>query len=199
MILLFGALTLAGLLYAETRGWEVGRWIFKPLCSLGYLILALSLGLGSSYAEWVFLGLALCFLGDVLLLSRRSRVFLAGLMAFLLGHLAFVGAFAQVGQPSGVGLALVLLASGGALAWLWRYLYRWKLPVAAYMLVISLMVGLGLGVARVEVGLGALLFYLSDLFVARQRFVVAEPINKWLGLPLYYAGVYLLAWSLRAL
>jgi uncharacterized membrane protein YhhN len=199
VILLFGLLTLGGLLYAETRGWEVGRWLFKLLCSLGYLVLALSFGWGSSYAEWVFLGLALCFLGDVLLLSRRSRVFLAGLIAFLLGHMAFAVAFAQLGQPSAGVLGVVLLASGAVLAWLWRYLGNWRLPVAVYMLVISLMVGLGLGVARVEVWLGALLFYLSDLFVARQRFVVAEPINKWLGLPLYYAGVYLLAWSVRAL
>jgi uncharacterized membrane protein YhhN len=40
---------------------------------------------------------------------------------------------------------------------------------------------------------GAALFYLSDLAVARQRFVAPGFENKLIGLPLYYAGQLLLA------
>jgi hypothetical protein len=67
----------------------------------------------------------------------------------------------------------------------------------AYGVIISLMLWAGLGTARSEIWLGALLFYLSDLFVARQRFVVRQPLNPLLGLPLYYAAQYLLAWAAR--
>ena len=35
----------------------------------------------------------------------------------------------------------------------------------------------------------------GDLFVARQRFVAEAFINRLIGLPLYYAGQLLIAWS----
>jgi len=38
-------------------------------------------------------------------------------------------------------------------------------------------------------------FYISDLFVARDRFFKTEFSNRLLGLPLYYAGQFLLAFS----
>ena len=42
---------------------------------------------------------------------------------------------------------------------------------------------------------GALAFYLSDLFVARHRFVQQGFSNRLAGLPLYYAGQFCLALS----
>ena len=45
------------------------------------------------------------------------------------------------------------------------------------------------------VAAGALLFYVSDLAVARHRFVKAELLNRAIGLPLYYAGQVLIAMS----
>ena len=44
---------------------------------------------------------------------------------------------------------------------------------------------------------GALLFYLSDLCVARERFVVKSKWNGIVGLPLYYAGQLMLIDGLR--
>jgi hypothetical protein len=42
---------------------------------------------------------------------------------------------------------------------------------------------------------GAFGFYLSDLSVARDRFVAPAFVNRLWGLPLYYAAVLLLAAS----
>ncbi|HDP24776.1 MAG TPA: lysoplasmalogenase, partial [Deltaproteobacteria bacterium] len=42
-------------------------------------------------------------------------------------------------------------------------------------------------------------FYISDIFVARNRFVKQEFINRALGLPLYYLGQFLIAFSLGQL
>jgi hypothetical protein len=42
---------------------------------------------------------------------------------------------------------------------------------------------------------GALGFYVSDVFVARQRFLKSEIVNRLIGLPLYYGGQFLLAFS----
>jgi len=49
--------------------------------------------------------------------------------------------------------------------------------------------------ARLLVLLGALSFYCSDVFVARDRFMQREMLNRTIGLPLYYAGQFLLAFS----
>jgi hypothetical protein len=45
---------------------------------------------------------------------------------------------------------------------------------------------------------GAASFYISDLFVARDRFLKMEFKNRLLGLPLYYFGQFLLAFSVGA-
>ncbi len=196
-VLGLGGFSLLGLLWAEWQKRRPARALFKTLCSLGFLLFALSLGLDSLFAQFVFAGLLLSALGDVLLLLASSRAFLGGLVAFLLAHLAYLGAFVQIGTPSQWGLLLVLAMGYGWLRWLWPYLGGWKAPVLAYGVVISLMLWVGLGVPRPEVWLGALFFYLSDLFVARERFVVQRPLNPLLGLPLYYAAQYLLAWAVR--
>jgi uncharacterized membrane protein YhhN len=52
---------------------------------------------------------------------------------------------------------------------------------------------------RIMVVGGALLFYISDLFVARDRFIKKEFLNRLIGLPLYYAGQFILAFSVRVL
>lgn len=43
--------------------------------------------------------------------------------------------------------------------------------------------------------IGAVLFYASDIFVAHQRFVMEHFYNRLIGLPLYYTGQFLLAFS----
>ena len=51
-------------------------------------------------------------------------------------------------------------------------------------------------VNRCRLAAGACAFYLSDLAVARERFLVRSITNKLWGLPAYYAGQLLLAWSI---
>lgn len=197
LVLGLGGLSLLGLLWAEWQNRRRARAVFKTLCSLGFLLFALSFGLDSLFAQLIFVGLLLSAVGDVLLLFRANRAFLAGLVAFLLAHLAYLAAFVQIGTPTLWGLLLVLGAGYIWLRWLWSYLGSWRAPVLAYGGVISLMLWAGLGVQRSEIWLGAVLFYLSDLFVARQRFVVQAPLNALLGLPLYFIAQYLLAFTVR--
>ena len=46
---------------------------------------------------------------------------------------------------------------------------------------------------------GAVSFYLSDVFVARDRFLKSEFVNRLIGLPMYYCGQFLLAFSVGLL
>lgn len=159
---------------------------------------------GDGFGTWLVAGLLLCAAGDLCLLDDRS--FTAGLLAFLLGHLAYLGAFTTALPPSAwpLPILIVVVAAGGAAAlWLWPHLGRRRVPVLAYIVAISLMAWGGLATAAagalpVRAAVGAVLFYLSDLAVARQRFVWPEFVNRALGLPLYYLGQLLLALSISS-
>lgn len=198
---------LVALLVAEKRGSALGKWLTKPVASLGFLAVAgLRQGDGALGDPLLLAGLTLCLLGDVLLIPKDRRAFLGGIGTFLAGHVVYAFVFARRGLSAealwlaGPPLLAIALA---VLRWLRASLEgehrRFRGPVLAYVTVISAMVWLALGTwaqARAD-GLlpGALLFYVSDLFVARNRFVSPGFVNRLVGLPMYYAGQLLLAWT----
>ena len=93
---------------------------------------------------------------------------------------------------------LVLVAGAGAAAWLWRPAGSMRGPVLAYIAVIGAMVALAAGTGEPRLLAGAALFYLSDLCVARDRFVRPGLPNRLVGLPLYYGAQALLATALAS-
>ena len=201
-----------GLLVAEARGSRPGVWICKPLAAAGFVWAALAFGaLESPYGIWVLAGLLLSAAGDVLLIPRGAKAFfLAGLVSFLLGHVAYAGAFALRGLEIGTMAAAAVpvgAVSMLALRYLWPHVQRkapaLQYPVLVYVAVISTMVVCAAGTVGKAGNLlllaGAVAFYASDLAVARQRFVAETFSNKLWGLPAYYAGQLLIAWSLVGL
>ena len=172
--------------WAVARGDQgTERWA-KPAVVVGLGVVSLLAGAGgTATGRWVLLALALGLVGDVLLLPGPDR-FVPGLVAFLLGHLAWVAACvsAGLGRPVlgwvGVGVLGVALVAG-----------RRILPaahrdggaalagaVAAYMLVIGAMAVVGWATGRLLVGMGATLFVVSDTVLAVGRFVGE---HRWTG------------------
>lgn len=202
--MVFTAAALAGLLAAEFRGSRWGLYACKPLASLGFVGLAVAAdATGSGYGRAVLAALVLSWIGDVLLMFSRSSLFLAGLGAFLLAHVGFGAAFLLRGQAPGWtagALAVLVLPALAVSRWLRPHLPpEMRVPVHAYIAVITGMLALATGtVADGSPGIllaGALAFYLSDLSVARDRFVRESFANKLWGLPLYYAAQLCLAAS----
>ena len=160
-----------------------------------------------SYYHPILLGLIFGWVGDVCLALPGQRAFRVGLFAFLAGHIFYVWAFAGLTRPEdwASSIQLVLLAvGGGAFWWLRPHVGRMLVPVTAYLIVITLMLAGACAVVRNPdlnatggwvILAGALYFYLSDLFVARQRFVTEQYLNRLIGLPLYYVGQFLIAYS----
>jgi uncharacterized membrane protein YhhN len=160
------------------------------------------------YYPLVLTGLILCLIGDVCLIFILSRkVFTAGLVAFLAGHVMYVAAFVTLGVAGPLVWTAGLICLGlSACVFLWLrpHLGDMRIPVTAYIVIITAMVicaaafmnnpGLDPN-ARALVFGGALLFYVSDIFVARQRFVTKAFANRAAGLPLYYAGQFMIAFS----
>jgi len=175
------AVATALLLFAEYRGSRPGLWLAKPVASASFIWMALVSGAPESiYGRLVLLALVLCMLGDLLLIPQDRRgVFRAGILAFLLGHLAYCVAFLT--RPlSGTGLLLGALIIGAILLLVQRWLSGslptdMRIPVHAYLVVIGLMSVLAFGVTGaggpLVVVTGALAFLLSDVSVARDRFV----------------------------
>ena len=210
LLIIVSAIGLLGLiLFFESRG----RWGFylplKTLLSLLFVATALvqphPLG---TYFIFLLFGLVLCLAGDVLLAVPGQQAFRLGLAAFLLGHVGYLVAFGRISAPQGpifwAGVVAVLIISSFVYRWLEPFLGQMRTAVLAYVSVISLMLITALAVAgnpglrpagRGLILAGALLFYVSDLFVARHRFVRPDFVNRLWGLPLYYAGQFMLAFS----
>lgn len=165
----------------------------------------------SRYYHLLLAGLILCLAGDVFLALPQKKMFLYGLFSFLSGHIIYTFAFLFLGK-AGPGLWLimliVMLIGGAVYYWLIPYLGSMKIPVLLYVVVISIMVVAAWSVignlnlfpsGRTMIVAGAFSFYLSDMFVARDRFYKREFLNRLIGLPLYYTGQFLLAFSVGLL
>jgi len=183
--------------------WEASGYV-KMAASTGFLATAIGAGaFHSTYGKAIFAGLIFSWWGDLFLISSVGNFFLLGLVSFLLAHLAFSAAFILHGVRLYwvlAGLALTTLVSLPIVCWLYPHLGGMRYPVLGYIVVISCMTSLAVGaqgrLANRWLLLGAVLFFVSDIFVARQRFVVSSLWNPLIGLPVYYAAQLLLARSI---
>jgi uncharacterized membrane protein YhhN len=174
------------LIRAEFRSDKRQIYFFKPLSTLlVILVAALSFstpGAKVGYTAGVLVGLVLSLGGDVALIFPSDRAFLAGLIFFLLAHVAYAVTFTLFN-----GFYPGDLASGGVLLALAVVVYRYlepglkkmKGPVIVYTAAICLMVNraisafFGATFTRTQAWLmsaGAFLFSISDLMLAVNRF-----------------------------
>lgn len=201
---------LAGLLFFAKKESTRGAIMTKPLLSALFVLTALSVPHANpNYYGLILAGLLFCMAGDVLLIFFQSKkLFLAGLVSFLAGHVPYSIAFFSMGSPGTPAVIIALLCiaiSVTVFIWLRPYLGAMIIPVIAYIAIITLMV---IGAAslvgnehlsftgRALVFCGAILFYVSDIFVARHRFVKKEYLNRLAGLPMYYTAQFMIAYSI---
>jgi len=122
--------------------------------------------------------LVLSALGDFFLaLEEQGKFFVLGLGSFLLAHVVYViGFIPYLGAPSMEAL-VAMAACGGAATTLvfrlWPRLGSMRVPVLAYFAVIMVMVfcALSMPQASVALGLGAVIFALSDSLIAVRKFM----------------------------
>ena len=202
--------TVALLIWAEIRGRRKLVYVIKPAATL-MVILVVAIPWWNSpaaepvYCGWILAGLVLSLAGDVALMFTTSKAFLAGTVAFLLAHLAYIAAFSTLGNyhPADLLTAGALLVAAVVFYRAWSpKLGVMKVPVALYILVICLMVNRALSVGFNDVRstqawlivVGALSFWVSDLMLGINRF--GRPF-RWhrFSLAFYYAGQLLIALS----
>ncbi len=189
--------------------------VFKPLAMVIAIFLVattvrLTLAYGQTHSEkaakaaggsWMLAALAGCLAGDVFLMF--SGFFIPGLVAFLLGHIAYIVLLRQGVPwfPSRTALVATLGVGGAMYAFLWLggLPVGLRAPVAAYVTVIALMAAQAIGRATVlggapawTVATGAAFFMLSDSLLATNKFVMPLPMAQFWVLGTYYAAQVLI-------
>lgn len=188
----------AGAAYLVTQSWQPfpGSVLIKG-CAVGALaVLALgSRGIRRD-AGVLALGLAFSTAGDVLL-DLGARWFVFGLGAFLLAHLTYICLFVR-NRTAGMRLdaarlwavILILAYSATLSVWIVPSVGELALPVVLYICAITAMVSTAI-LARFRqrwVGVGAILFLISDSLLAIHKFKTPVPLHDYLVWITYYLG-----------
>ncbi|HEY5252169.1 MAG TPA: lysoplasmalogenase, partial [Acidimicrobiales bacterium] len=158
------------------------RWleyVCKPATLLALIGAAVALSPGSEWGtrRWWFVAALVCSLAGDICLMVPADFFVAGLAAFLFGHLSYLTGF-WVRGPGAVALAVsaavvVIVVSPLAARILKSLRERLGLrrSVLVYMVVISAMLATALATGNVLAGVGAAMFVGSDTMIAWNRFV----------------------------
>lgn len=206
-ILMVLALVFAALeALALWKYWHRLEYIAKPAVMVVLFIwLLTSVGMNGALI-WFGLGILFSLLGDVLLMISLDRMFLPGLVAFLLAHVAYVIGF-NIPLPlfSAWSLIFAFMVGLGGTRIIRRIVdslassgnVRMRTPILIYSLVISLMLLSAMmkltditwsANASALVSLGALLFYLSDIVLAWNKFVAPIQYGRIYNIGLYHLG-----------
>jgi uncharacterized membrane protein YhhN len=179
------------------------EYVAKPAVMVALIAVALTLH-PASEAERTFFVAALAFglLSDVFLMLPRD-LFLFGLAAALVEHLAYIAGF----RTRDLSLTWLVIAAAVGLvstAVVFPPIYRALRakqprlvgPVIAYLAVFVVMVASAGGTGSLVALAGALLFFYSDAVLAWNRFVNPLPYGRIVNIVPYHAGEALLVLSL---
>ena len=126
LVLLWAAYAVAAVAdwWAIAAGRRAVEVIAKPAAMVALIGVVLASDLTGATRTWLLVALALCLVGDVMLLGDSEPAFRGGLAAFLLGHLAYAVLFLHLGVAvswwlAGAVLTLALLLPVGGRSRSW--------------------------------------------------------------------------------
>ena len=204
-LLVFGTLAVANLI-AATFNLALLNFITKPLLVPALAVYYL---VATSQRSYLFLtALFFCWLGDILLMLQRDELFfIAGLVAFLTGHVLYIICYRNF-RSAGTGLTgpqqirfslPIILAGTGLVTILFPHLGGLQIPVLVYALVITVMAmqalfryGYTNSKSFVLVFVGALSFMISDSLLAINKFMQPLPLAGLAVMLTYLLAQYLI-------
>lgn len=166
------------------------KTLLMPL--LGYIVFQHSLHKN----KLLFAALFFSWFGDIFLLFKPEMYFMLGLGSFFIAQICYVFLFSQKATTNWfVRLAFVLPIS--LLFW---FVIQPNLPTALlYPVLAYLVVLVSMGIRANEVtpyslslGLGGILFVISDTFIALNKFVLPLPASTFLVMSTYGIAQFLL-------
>ena len=204
LILAFVFAALESLALWKNRGRL--EYVVKPAVMICLFIwLYLNTGL-QGLALWFGVGILFSLLGDVLLMISLDRMFIFGLIAFLLAHVFYLVGFQnELTEFNAWSVLLIVILSISAVRVMRRIVsairakgqIRLINPVILYSTVITVMLYAAMTTisnpewktsASFFVSVGAFLFYLSDLILAWNKFVAPIKNGRLLNIAAYHLG-----------
>jgi len=183
-------------------------WVYgiaKGLTTVLVLLLASSNRQISRLGARVLTALFFCLLGDIALLWESG--FLIGLGFFLIAHLLFIRAFIARFKIKfhWIAIAIATILAITTLYFIWPNVSGiLQIAILSYVLVIGLMSSLSMSIAlikrsktRLQLGLGGLLFMISDAFLGINAFAIPIPFASILILTTYWGAITSLAIAAR--
>lgn len=183
--------------------WAYG--IAKGLTTVLVLLLASGNKQISRLGARVLTALFFCLLGDIALIWESA--FLLGLGFFLIAHLLFIRAFIARFKMKFHWIAIAIATSIAitTLYFMWPKVSGiLQIAILSYVLVIGVMSSLSMSIAlikrsriRLQLGLGGLLFMISDALLGINAFVNPIPFASILILTTYWGAITSLAIAAR--
>ena len=203
MLLAATALVAAADWFAVATSRRTLEYFAKPAVMVGLAAVAATLEPVSQVERLFFIAaLALGLLSDVFLMLPRD-LFLAGLIAAFVEHLAYIGGFRVRDFHAGllaVALVVALVSIAVVMPAVYRALRRDQpslvVPIIAYVAVFVVMVATAGGTGSYVALGGALLFFYSDALLAWNRFVRPVGWGRFVNIVAYHSGQALLVLSL---
>ena len=191
--------------FAVARQWKNLEYIAKPgviLLLIAWLIIN---GCTRGPIIYFLIGLALSLAGDIFLMLPDEK-FIAGLVSFLLAHLAYIFGFIIPGFQFSTLIFLLIILIGLVGFTVLRQILKGliaheqenlRFPVIIYTIVISIMLISALSTMikpgpvwdlfpAILVSLGAILFFFSDTTLAWNKFVNPLPHGRLLVIISYH-------------
>ncbi|HEY5730714.1 MAG TPA: lysoplasmalogenase, partial [Anaerolineales bacterium] len=201
---------ILALIFAALESWALWKkldkleYVAKPAVMICLFIwLYLNTGL-LGLTLWFGVGLIFSLIGDVLLMISLDRMFIFGLITFLLAHVAYiVGLQNELMAFTSWSVILIVILSMTAVRMMRRIISairakgqaRLIIPVTVYSAVITVMLYAAMTTisnpewntsASFYLSVGAFLFYISDLILAWNKFVTPIQNGRILNIAAYH-------------
>ncbi|WP_295532950.1 lysoplasmalogenase [uncultured Thioclava sp.] len=198
LLLPFAAALMLAVLYLISFAGATPSWR-KTAIKTSAVACLVPLALMLHMPGWIVIGLALGAVGDFALSRPGQGAFLAGMVAFAAGHLAYLVAFIGLGAqwPNWPATAVMVMLAGAVEIWVVPHTGALRWPVRGYILVIVAMAiaAMGLPPEATALSLGVVLFVTSDAILSVETFVMQEGARKRLA----SRALWLFYWSGQAL
>ena len=215
MLLMLAPIILSALLdwLAVYKGWKKQEYVLKPLTMLLlFIFLFVNTSGLNGVTLWFGVGIILSMAGDIFLMLPKEQ-FIAGLVAFLLAHIAYIIGFNQTIPPFSLPALVWAVLLGTIAAQLHKQILvglvkqgkeSLQKPILAYMAVIAIMLLSALislsrpewdTHAAITVSIGAALFVLSDAILVWNKFVQPIKNRRVMNIVTYHLGQIILVYG----
>ena len=217
VLMLIGVVLQALFIKTEHEKKYVAADILKGLASLMFVLIGWNAyqSVNNPFNRLFLIGLIFGMIGDILLNLRYvfekqgQKIFLAGILAFLIGHVMYLAALLDQARYAWVWYFIVAgaLAAAGLLAYIFKTMEvkkAFKIFGVFYLGAVFIMTAIAIGIAvflplkRAFIYcIGAILFTASDVVLIFNTFSgVTKFSMRIMNLTLYYIGQVLIAVSM---